>query len=152
MAETELRKICDGILAFMTEDVVPSTSIRESKVVYCKMKGVVHFLHLQHAGVRKEQQKACTSTPGSVLQRSESTRYELCDTSQHGSVAVRCSSRNVTSRRPCRPPHNHSGQERFPVMTTSYTLVQLVEKMHEKSNKVRSIITAKSQSEDVPAV
>ena len=38
------------------------------------------------------------------------------------------------------------------VMTTSYTLVQLVEKMHEKSNKVRSIITAKSQSEDVPAV
>ena len=37
MAETELRKICDGIHAFMTEDVVPSTSIRESKVVHYKV-------------------------------------------------------------------------------------------------------------------
>ena len=40
----------------------------------------------------------------------------------------------------------------FPVMTTSYTLVQMVEKTHEKFHKVRSIIRAKSQSEDVPAV
>ena len=39
---TDLRKICDGILAFITEIVVPSTSIGESKVVYYKMKGVVH--------------------------------------------------------------------------------------------------------------
>ena len=28
-------------------------------------------------------------------------------------------------------------------MTTSYTLVQMIEKMHEKSNKVWSIIRAK---------
>ena len=140
-------------LAFMTEMVVPSTSTGESKVVYYKMKGVVHStICSTQESDWKEHQKACVSTPGPLLQQSESTRYELWDTAQKGSVALRCCSRNVTSRWPCRPPHNHSGQERVPVMTTSYTLVQMVEKMYKKSNRVRSIIRAKSQSEDVPAV
>ena len=40
----------------------------------------------------------------------------------------------------------------FPSHDHQYTLFQMVEKMHEKSDKVRSIIRAKSQSEDVPAV
>ena len=40
-------------------------------------------------------------------------------------------------------PRNHRGKERFPGMTITYTLIQMVEKIAEKSDKAR--INTKAQ-------
>ena len=40
--ETELSKICDGILSLLDSHLVPSASSAESKVFYLKMKGDYH--------------------------------------------------------------------------------------------------------------
>merc|ERR1711955_932 len=40
--EAELQKICDGILALMDKNLIPSATTGESKVFYYKMKGDYH--------------------------------------------------------------------------------------------------------------
>ncbi|VAI01581.1 unnamed protein product [Triticum turgidum subsp. durum] len=40
--ETELSKICDGILKLLDSHLVPSATAAESKVFYLKMKGDYH--------------------------------------------------------------------------------------------------------------
>ena len=40
-------------------------------------------------------------------------------------------------------PHSHDGQERFPGMTISDELLQMIETMSEKPDKVRTITTAR---------
>lgn len=42
--ETELSKICDGILKLLESHLIPSASAAESKVFYLKMKGDYHRL------------------------------------------------------------------------------------------------------------
>merc|ERR1712227_751951 len=42
--EAELQKICDGILALMDKNLIPSASTGESKVFYYKMKGDYRYL------------------------------------------------------------------------------------------------------------
>ena len=43
-------------------------------------------------------------------------------------------------------PHTHNAQKRFPVMTISDELLQMIEKMSGKPNKVRTITTARARS------
>ena len=42
--------------------------------------------------------------------------------------------------------HSHSGQEVFPGMTISYALLQTIEKMSEKPDKVKTITKARVRS------
>ena len=46
--ETELSKICDGILKLLDSHLVPSAASAESKVFYLKMKGDYHRLVGHH--------------------------------------------------------------------------------------------------------
>ena len=47
--ETELARICDGILALLDSHLVPSAGSAESKVFYLKMKGDYHSILLSLA-------------------------------------------------------------------------------------------------------
>jgi 14-3-3 protein epsilon len=51
--ETELSKICDGILKLLDSHLVPSATAAESKVFYLKMKGDYHrYLFCCHVDIR----------------------------------------------------------------------------------------------------
>ncbi|XP_021643879.1 14-3-3-like protein isoform X2 [Hevea brasiliensis] len=54
--ESELSKICDGILSLLESHLIPSASSAESKVFYLKMKGDYHryLAEFKTAGERKE--------------------------------------------------------------------------------------------------
>ena len=54
--ETELSKICDGILNLLESHLIPSASSAESKVFYLKMKGDYHryLAEFKTGGERKE--------------------------------------------------------------------------------------------------
>ncbi|KAK9054221.1 hypothetical protein SSX86_025299 [Deinandra increscens subsp. villosa] len=59
--ETELSKICDGILALLDSHLVPSASSAESKIFYLKMKGD-YFRYLAEFKTGAERKEAAEST------------------------------------------------------------------------------------------
>ncbi|CAI0451114.1 unnamed protein product [Linum tenue] len=59
--ETELSKICDGILNLLETHLIPSASAAESKVFYLKMKGDYHR-YLAEFKTGAERKEAAEST------------------------------------------------------------------------------------------
>lgn len=59
--ETELSKICDGILSLLESHLIPSASSAESKVFYLKMKGDYHR-YLAEFKTGAERKEAAEST------------------------------------------------------------------------------------------
>ncbi|CAN1241108.1 14-3-3-like protein [Linum perenne] len=59
--ETELSKICDGILNLLESHLIPATSAAESKVFYLKMKGDYHR-YLAEFKTGAERKEAAEST------------------------------------------------------------------------------------------
>ncbi|KAJ0507515.1 putative 14-3-3 protein [Helianthus annuus] len=59
--ETELSKICDGILALLDSHLVPSASTAESKIFYLKMKGD-YFRYLAEFKTGADRKEAAEST------------------------------------------------------------------------------------------
>ncbi|KAM0936087.1 putative 14-3-3 protein [Dioscorea sansibarensis] len=59
--ETELSKICDGILKLLEANLIPSSSAAESKVFYLKMKGDYHR-YLAEFKTGAERKEAAEST------------------------------------------------------------------------------------------
>ncbi|CAN8260641.1 unnamed protein product [Cochlearia groenlandica] len=59
--ETELNKICDGILNLLDSHLVPAASLAESKVFYLKMKGDYHR-YLAEFKTGAERKEAAEST------------------------------------------------------------------------------------------
>ncbi|GKB55883.1 14-3-3-like protein A [Tanacetum coccineum] len=59
--ETELSKICDGILGLLDSHLVPSASAAESKVFYLKMKGD-YYRYLAEFKTGAERKEAAEKT------------------------------------------------------------------------------------------
>lgn len=59
--ETELSKICDGILNLLEAHLIPAASLAESKVFYLKMKGDYHR-YLAEFKTGAERKEAAEST------------------------------------------------------------------------------------------
>ncbi|VVA96223.1 unnamed protein product [Arabis nemorensis] len=59
--ETELSKICDGILSLLDSHLIPTASLAESKVFYLKMKGDYHR-YLAEFKTGAERKEAAEST------------------------------------------------------------------------------------------
>ena len=71
--EAELQKICDGILALMDKNLIPSASTGESKVFYYKMKGD-YYRYLAEFATGDAKSKAAEDAPRRVCRSHEGRR------------------------------------------------------------------------------